>query len=106
MDDTKREEPERACKKIHKVRTRMVAVHMVRVRNMSVEETVGLQVRCSTWVRNWLYCYDERDLECRTHCGKDSFGSGWRICSSAEKRGIRPVRAHAPTWEGAGQQRV
>ena len=46
MDDAKREELEKACKKekSHKVRTRMVAVRMVRmvrmarVLNMSVEE--------------------------------------------------------------------
>ena len=48
MDDTKREELEKACKKEknHKVRTRMVAVRMVRVLNMSVEETANLQVHC------------------------------------------------------------
>ena len=46
MDDTKREELEKACKKIHKVRTRMAAVRMVRVLDMSVEEAANLQVRC------------------------------------------------------------
>ena len=44
MDDTKREELEKACKN-YKVRTRMVAVRMVRVRNMSVEETADIRVR-------------------------------------------------------------
>ena len=41
MDDIKREEFEKACKreKNHKVWVRMVAVRMVRVSNMSVEET-------------------------------------------------------------------
>ena len=34
MDDIKREELEKACKKIHKIRSRMVAVRMVRVLNM------------------------------------------------------------------------
>ena len=65
MDDTKREELEKACKreKNHKVRTRMVVVRMVRVRNMSVEETADIPVRCSTWVRNWLRRYDEGGLE-------------------------------------------
>ena len=33
MDDIKREELEKACKKIHKVRTRMVAARMVLVIN-------------------------------------------------------------------------
>ena len=56
MDDIKREELEKACKKEkdHKVRTRMVAVRMVRVLNISVEETANLQVHCPTWVRDWL----------------------------------------------------
>ncbi len=47
MDDTKREELEKACKKKkdHKVRARMVAVRMVRVRNMSMEDTVDIQGR-------------------------------------------------------------
>ena len=50
MDDTKREELEKACKeeKNHKIRARMVAVRMMRVLNMSVEETASLQVRCPT----------------------------------------------------------
>ena len=40
MDDVKRKKLERACKKEtdHKVRTRMVAVRTMRMRNMSVEE--------------------------------------------------------------------
>ena len=41
----------------------MVAVRMVRVRNMSVEETADILVRCSMWVRNWLRRYDEGGLE-------------------------------------------
>ena len=45
MDDIKREELEKTCKKIRKVRTRMVAVRMVRVRNMSVEATADIQGR-------------------------------------------------------------
>ena len=46
MDDIKRKELEKACKKIHKVRTRIVAVRMVRVSNMSVEEIASIQIRC------------------------------------------------------------
>ena len=41
----------------------MVAVRMVRVLNISVEETANLQVRCPTWVRDWLRHYDEEGLE-------------------------------------------
>ena len=65
MDDIKREELEKACKKEknHKVRTRMAAVRMVRVLNMSVEETANLQVHCPTWVRDWLRRYNEGGLE-------------------------------------------
>ena len=62
MDYIKREELEKACKN-YKVRTRMVAVRMVRVLNMSVEETASLQVRYPTWVRDWLRRYDEGGLE-------------------------------------------
>ena len=53
MDDIKRGDLEKACKKIHEVRARMVAIRMVRVLNMSVE-TAGLQVRCPTWARDGL----------------------------------------------------
>ena len=63
MNDIKREELEKTCKKIHKVRIRMVAVRMVRVLDMSVEGTANLQVRCPTWVWDWLRHYDEGGLE-------------------------------------------
>ena len=63
MDDTKHEELEKACKKIRKFRARMVTVRMVRVLNISVEETANLQVHCPTWVRDWLRRYDEGGLE-------------------------------------------
>ena len=43
MDDTKREELEKAYKN-YKVRTRMVAVRMVRVLNMSADETASILV--------------------------------------------------------------
>ena len=65
MDNTKREELEKACKKEknHKVRTRMIAVRMVRARNISVDETADILIRCPNWVRNWLRRYDEGGLE-------------------------------------------
>ena len=64
MDDIKREEPEKVCKKKdHKVRTRMVAVRMVRVLNISVEETANLEVHYLTWIRDWPRRYDEGGLE-------------------------------------------
>ena len=48
MDDIKREELEKACKKEkdHKVRTRMVAARMVRVCNMSVDKIASIPIRC------------------------------------------------------------
>ncbi len=54
MDNTKLEELEKAYKKEkdHKVRTRMVVVRMVRVRNMTVEDTADIQGRSPNWVRN------------------------------------------------------
>lgn len=63
MDYIKREKLKTACKKIHKVRTRMVAVRMVRVLNMFVDETASILVHCPTWVRDWLRRYDEGGLE-------------------------------------------
>ena len=65
MNDTKREELEKACKKERdqKVRTRMVAVRMVRVRNMSVDETADILVHCPTRVRDRLRRYDEGGLK-------------------------------------------
>ena len=62
MDDTKREELEKVCKN-YKVRTRMVTVRMVRVHNMSVEETADILVRFPTWVRNWLHRYEDGNFE-------------------------------------------
>ena len=52
MNDTKREELEKACKKkCHNVHARMVAVRMVRILNMSVEKTAAFRYgapHCST----------------------------------------------------------
>ena len=63
MGDIKREELAKACKKIHKVRARVVAARMVRALVMSVETTANLQVRRPTWVRDGLRRYDEGGLE-------------------------------------------
>ena len=61
MNRTKREELERACRgeKDRKVRSRMLAVRMVRVHNLSVEEAADYMMQCPNWVRNWLRRYDE-----------------------------------------------
>ena len=57
MDDTKLEELEKAYKN-YKVRARMVAVRMVRVCNMFVNETADIQGCSPNWVRNWLRRFD------------------------------------------------
>ena len=41
----------------------MIAVRMVRARNISVDETADILIRCPSWVRNWLRRYDEGGLE-------------------------------------------
>ena len=65
MDDTKLEELEKAYKKEkdYKIRIRMVTVRMVRVRNMSVNETADIQGRRPNWVRNWLCRFDDGGLK-------------------------------------------
>ena len=65
MDDIKQEKLEKTCKKEkdHKVRIRKVAVRMVHVLNMSVDETASTLVHCPTRVRDWLRRYDEGGLE-------------------------------------------
>ena len=65
MDDTKLEELEKAYKKEkdYKIRIRMVTVRMVRVRNMSVNETADIQGRSPNWVRNRLRRFDDGGLK-------------------------------------------
>ena len=66
MNDTKREELGKTCKKEkeHKIRARMVAVRMVRVPNMSVDEVADIQRRSPNWIRNRLCHYNDGDLKC------------------------------------------
>ena len=56
MDVTKREELEKAYRKEKDSRVilRMLAVHMVRVRKMSVSETAANLMRSDRWVHTWL----------------------------------------------------
>ena len=65
MNDTKLVELEKAYKKEkdYKIRIRMVTVRMVRVRNMSVNETADIQGCSPNWVRNWLRCFDDGGLK-------------------------------------------
>ena len=60
MGDIKLEELEMVHKKEkdYTIRIRMVAVRMVRGRNMPVEETADILVCCPAGVRNWLRRYD------------------------------------------------
>ena len=56
MDKTKREELEKEYRKEKDsgVVPRMLAVHMVRVREMSIDETAANLMRSERWVHKWL----------------------------------------------------
>ena len=64
MDETKREELKKACRKEKDpmVAARMLAVHMVYVRKAGIDETAAHLMRSARWVRNWLRLYDEGGL--------------------------------------------
>ena len=65
MDVTKREELEKAYRKEKDSRVilRMLAVHMVRVRKMSVSETAANLMRSDRWVHTWLERFDAGGLD-------------------------------------------
>ena len=65
MDETKREELEKAYKKEKnpKVAARMLAVHMVCVRGKSAGETAANLMRTHKWVYGWLERYDAGGLD-------------------------------------------
>jgi len=46
-----------------RVRARILAVHMVRVRKKSVDETAADLLQSEKWVRNWLGRYDQGGLD-------------------------------------------
>ena len=94
MDDIKREEFEKACKKIHKVRARMVAVCMVRAFNMPVEDTAGIQVRC-TGVSAAIYCHD--GMMQKMHC--TCIVCAMRLCAVL----VLDAPHHAPGTEKSRQ---
>ena len=79
MDDTKREELEKACKKEkdHKVRTRIVAVRMVRVLNMSVDETASIMVTVPRGSVTGCSVMTKEDL--KAHSGSSQIGRPRRI---------------------------
>ena len=103
MDNTKQEELEKACKKEkdHKVRTRMITVRMVRARNIAVDETADILIRCPSWVRNWLRRYDEgvfeglRDLQMRT-----------ARKNTAQRHGRHGCRRDRPSYHSSGAAAV
>ena len=61
MDDAKLKELEKAYRKEkdYRVRIRMVTVRMVRVRNMTVNETADIQTWRPTRIRNRPLHYDD-----------------------------------------------
>ena len=65
MDVAKREELEKAYRKEKDSRVilRMLAVHMVRVRKMSVSETAANLIRSDRWVHTWLERFDAGGLD-------------------------------------------
>ena len=65
MDKTKREELEKAYRKEKDSRAvpRMLAVHMVRVREMSIGETAANLMRSERRVRKWLERFDTGGLD-------------------------------------------
>ena len=65
MDVTKREELEKTHKKEKDSRVilSMLAVHMVRVRKMSVSETAANLMRSDWWVHVWLERFDAEGLD-------------------------------------------
>ena len=65
MDKTKREELEKAYKKEKnpRVAARMLAVHMVYVREKSVSATAADLMRTDKWVYDWLKCFDAGGLD-------------------------------------------
>ena len=65
MDKTKREELEKAYRKEKDsgVVPRMPAVHMVRVREISIGETAANLMRSERWVHKWLKRFDTGGLD-------------------------------------------
>ena len=65
MDETKQEELEKAYKKEKdgRVRVRMLAVHMVHVRKMSISDTADILLQADRWVYRWMRRYEEGGLE-------------------------------------------
>ena len=46
-----------------KIRARILAVHMVRVRKKGIDETVADLMQSERWVHDWLKRYDEEGLD-------------------------------------------
>ena len=65
MDETKREELKKACRKEKdpRVVARMLAVHMVYVRKAGIDETVAHLMRSARRVHKWLHRYDEGGID-------------------------------------------
>ncbi len=46
-----------------KVRSRMLAVHMVRIRGLGIDETTENLMQCPNWIRMWVERYDLGGLD-------------------------------------------
>ena len=49
--------------KDHRVGARMLAVHLVHFRKMSIDDAAANLLRCPRWVRNWLERFETGGLE-------------------------------------------
>ena len=65
MRETNKEDLKQAYKseKDPRIKIRILAVHMVRVRKKGIDETAADLMQSERWVHNWLRRYDEGDLD-------------------------------------------
>ena len=64
MRETNKEDLKQAYKseKDPRIKIRILAVHMVRVRKKGIDETAADLMQSERWVHNWLRRYDEGGL--------------------------------------------
>ena len=64
MRETNKEDLKQAYKseKDLRIKIRILAVHMVRVRKKGIDETAADLMQSERWVHNWLRRYDEGGL--------------------------------------------
>ena len=65
MSATNKEDLKEAYRseKDSRIRARMLAVHMIRTRKKSIDETAADLMQSERWIHNWLKRYDEGGLD-------------------------------------------